>query len=425
MNQNFKWPKVQNITENAHLSPFVNLLLLEEPFFGHIFRAVNFAVDTTMPSAGVNVKDGDFHMFWNPDFMSSLPNAHVLGILKHEAFHLVFQHCTKRRLEPHRVANIAADLAINCGIPAKELPDWVFVPGKLHINPDGSPDDSATAKLIAKLPPDQSQEWYFSKLMDNPEVKEELTRGGDIVIDFDSHEGWDELSPEEKELVKGKLGELLKNAIAKADRSNGWGSISASMREKLRELVSNEVDWRAVLRHFVRASRRGTSTSTWSNLHMSNLHPDFGPASPGKKRGYVSNINVYFDQSGSMATEWVELLFAELKNFSARSDFDCYVFDTDVNLESKMKYKGRRVPQMHGVRVNCGGTDFNAPTKHANQQKDLDGYLILTDGGAEKPQRSRLKRCYILAPGQKLAFEPDAEDTVVYMKANSPITEEG
>jgi predicted metal-dependent peptidase len=71
---------------------------------------------------------------------------------------------------------------------------------------------------------------------------------------------------------------------------------------------------------------------------------------------------------------------------------------------------------MHGTRFNCGGTDFNAPTKHANSQKNLDGYIILTDGGAEKPKPSRLKRCYILAPGQKLFFEPDAEDTVIYMK---------
>jgi hypothetical protein len=43
----------------------------------------------------------------------------------------------------------------------------------------------------------------------------------------------------------------------------------------------------------------------------------------------------------------------------------------------------------------------------------------LTDGGAEKPKKSRIKRCYILAPGQKLFFEPDPEDTVVYMKPNN------
>ena len=117
MDPNFKWPKVQDISTNAQLTPFINGLLLEEPFFGHIFRHVNFTVDPKMPTAGVAVQDGDLHMYWGPEFMSSLNNKQVFGLLKHEAFHLVFQHCTKRRLEPHNLANIAADLAINCGIP--------------------------------------------------------------------------------------------------------------------------------------------------------------------------------------------------------------------------------------------------------------------------------------------------------------------
>lgn len=415
MDPSFKWPKLQDIRTNADLTPFINGLLLEEPFFGHIFRQVNFTADPQMPTAGVAVTDGDLHMYWGPEFMSSLTNRQVFGLLKHEAFHLVFQHCTKRRLEPHGVANIAADLAINCGIPEVELPAGAFIPGKLHVNPDGSPDGSETAKLVAGFPRDQSQEWYFSRLMENDKAKQELT-GADASTGFDSHEGWDDLSPEEAELVKGKLGKILRDAINKADRVNGWGTVSAEMREKLRELVSNEVDWRAVLRQFVKASRRGQSTSTWTNLHMSNLHPDYGPASPGKKRGYTSNVNVYFDHSGSMTNQWVELLFAELKNFASRTEFDCYVFDTEVNEKSKIKYKGRRTPALHGVRQQCGGTDFNAPTRHAAKQKNLDGMILLTDGGAEKPIKSKVKRCYVLAPGQKLCFEPDPEDTVVYMK---------
>ena len=103
---NFKFPKVQEISENSHLSPFINLLLLDEPFFAHIFRAVNFAKDEKVQTAGVYVREGDFNLVWSPEFMSSLSNQQVLGLLKHEAFHLVFQHCTKRRLEPHNVAKI-------------------------------------------------------------------------------------------------------------------------------------------------------------------------------------------------------------------------------------------------------------------------------------------------------------------------------
>jgi predicted metal-dependent peptidase len=414
-----KLPKVNDIRSNSDLTPYINALLLNEQFFGHIFRHVNFSPDEKIPTAGVAVSDGDFHMYWSPEFLSSLSNKQLFGLLKHEAFHLIFQHCTTRRLTPHAVANLAADLAINCGIPSDELPVGGFVPGEHHVNLDGSKDTSATAKLVATFPRDMSQEWYFSKLMEDQDAVKEMTAESTVVTEgFDSHDGWGDGGDKNNEaLVKGKIEKILKDSIDTADRTNGWGSIGSEMRSKLRELVSSEVDWKALLRQFVRASRQGSSTSTWTNIHMSSLHENFGPANPGRKRSYISNINVYFDHSGSMSNRWIELLFAELRNFASRTDFDCFVFDTAVNEKSKIRYKGRRMPELHGVRQNCGGTCFKAPTEHASKQKNLDGYIILTDGGAAKPPKSRIKRCYVLAPGQKLAFEPDPEDTVVRMKS--------
>lgn len=419
-----KWRQVQQIRTDRDLSPHVTGLLFDEAFFGHIVRHINFSASDRLDTAGVYVKDGDLFMEWSPDFMSSLTNKQVKGLLKHEVFHLVFQHCTKRSLTPHNVANLAADLAINCAIPKDELPDGGWVPGDLHKDPlTGKPDESAVAKLVASLPKHQSMEWYFTKLMDDPEAKQEMTGEGAGAAGggFDDHSGWGELKPEEAELVKGKLGELLKQAISRADKSNSWGTVPSEMRAHLREMVSNEIDWRAVLRQFVKASKRGQSTSTWTNLHMSNLHEDAGPASPGKKRGFTSNVAVYLDESGSMADEWISLLLAELANFSRRTTFTTYVFDTEVDEGSKVVWKGRGIPAKALTRARCGGTDFSAPTRHANggKVKDLDGYLILTDGGAPKPPASRLRRGYVLAPGQELAFTPDPEDFVIRLKPDA------
>ena len=416
-----KRPKLNDITTQKQLSPYITSLLFDESFFGHILRHVNFSPSEALDTAGVYVRDGDLFMDWNAEFMSSLTDKQVRGLLKHEAYHLVFQHCTKRSLTPHNVANLAADLAINCAIPKDELPDGGWIPGEVHRDPfTGEPDDLAVAKLVAKLPKHQSMEWYFTKLMEDEEAKKEMVQ--EVIVGFDSHEGWGELKPEEAELVKGKLGQILKDAISKADRSNSWGSVPSEMRDQLRELVSNEIDWRAVLRQFVKQSKRGQSTSTWTNLHMSNLHEDMGPATPGKKRGFTSNVAVYIDESGSMADEWIALLIAELANFSRRTTFPMYVFDTEVDEKSKVVWKGRgQVPRAALVRQRCGGTDFAAPTKHAHSGKikDLDGYLILTDGGAAKPERSKIRRGYVLAPGQELAFTPDPEDFVIRLKPDS------
>jgi len=433
--------KVQSITGDRELSPHITSLLFDEAFFGHVVRHINFNCSESLPTAGVYVRDGELFMDWNAEFMSSLSNKQVKGLLKHEVFHLVFQHCTKRSLQPHNVANLAADLAINCGIPAEELPAGCWVPGEMHKDPftDKLDSDDPVAKAVAKMPKHKSMEWYFTKLMDDPEAKKAMVGDGKIKIKiaglpdpgggdagepqsgegFDSHDGWGELPAEEAELIKGKLGELLKQAISAADRSNRWGSVPSEMREQLREMISNEIDWRAVLRQFVKASRRGQSTSTWTNLHMSNLHPGYGPASPGKKRSFTSNVWCYVDESGSVADEWLQMFFAELANFGRRTEFTTAVFDTEVDESTVTKWKGRGIPSKALVRARCGGTDFTAPTKHANsgKVKDLDGYLILTDGGAAKPPSSRLRRGYVLAPGTELAFDPDPEDFIIRLKA--------
>ena len=50
-------------------------------------------------------------------------------------------------------------------------------------------------------------------------------------------------------------------------------------------------------------------------------------------------------------------------------------------------------------------------------KKKFDAYMILTDGGAPKPNPSLgIKRCWILASGCQLVFESDSNDIVINMK---------
>ena len=119
-----------DIKNRSDLSPHLLQMMFDEPFFSRILRTVNIEFGKDIPTAGVMVKDGDVHMLVNPDFISTLNHLQVKGLLKHECFHLAFEHCTTRMLKPHNVANIAADLAINSDIPTKELPEGGMVLAK-------------------------------------------------------------------------------------------------------------------------------------------------------------------------------------------------------------------------------------------------------------------------------------------------------
>ena len=258
--------------------------------------------------------------------------------------------------------------------------------------------------------------WYFARLMEDEDAKEALTGGGEgeegegMPGGFDDHGGWDDLSDEDRELIKGKVKEAVKQAVKECDNSGQWGSVSQEHRGKIRELISNEIPWQSVLKQFVGMSRRADRTS-----NIRRLNRKYAGIHPGTYRNYTSSIAVYVDQSGSVSDEDLSLLFGELKSLAKRTEFTLFNFDTEVDEKSERTWRGNRAPGME--RTRYGGTDFSAPTKHANANSNrFDGYLILTDGEAPDPGPSRLKRGWVVTPGRRMYFDVSKRDFVIKMK---------
>lgn len=420
------------------LDPHLIRLMWDEPFFSKILRTVTKVKTTSIPTAGVLAKEGDIKMWWNPGFMAGLTSLQVKGLLKHECFHLIFDHTTTRRHEPHLLWNYATDLAINSMIPEDELPEGGLVPGKAF----RKLTDEEKAKMgekrvtryetvsakIQTLPRDMSAEWYFAELQD---VKDEICDEGEpgeggngepgqpgdgegngpgLPGPMDDHGGWDEMDDEERELVKGKIKQALEEAVREADRSGQWGSIGSEARGTLRDMVSKEISWKAVLKQFCGLSRRANREST-----IKRLNRKYMGIHPGAHRGYTSSIAIYIDQSGSVGDGDLELFFAELKQLARHTKFTLFNFDTEVDEKSEREWHRNRTPGLE--RTRCGGTCFKAPTVHANKNKNrFDGYLIMTDGEASDPGPTRIKRGWVLCPGTKLYFDEPKRDFVIKMK---------
>tara|TARA_B100000683_G_scaffold277137_1_gene334020 strand:+ start:1119 stop:2465 length:1347 start_codon:yes stop_codon:yes gene_type:complete len=388
-------------------------LMWDEPFFSHVLRTVTKIRTESIPTAGVLAKEGDVKMWWNPKFLAGLTADEIKGLLKHECYHLVFEHTTTRRHDPHKVWNYAADLAINSLIPENELPKGGLIPGKAfdelseehkaNMGEERIRRYEALSALIASFPKEEAAEWYFSRLMDNEDAKDAIEnkpvegeegdgegQGPAIPGTTDDHEGWDDLSEEERELVKGKVRQAVEDAVKECDKKGQWGSVGAETRGKIREMISKEVPWQSILRNFVGMSRRANRHS-----NVRRLNRKYTGIHPGVQRGYTSSIAVYIDQSGSVSENELELLFGELRNLAKQTEFVCFHFDSDVDEESEMTWRKGKTPSTH--RTRCGGTCFKSVTDHANKNKSrFDGYLILTDGYASDPGPSKLKRGWVI-----------------------------
>ena len=372
-------------------------LLMDEPFFAALSRKIEKRADSSIPTAGVRVcpDSAQFEMIYNPDFFASLPEEHVRGVLKHEFYHLIFEHVTSRKPEGvnHKVWNICADLAINSHLQG-ELPEMACMPG---VGP------------FEDLPLHKSAEWYLANFPERDDEEGEgegSSEGGEGEGEpgdgqpsngnpgsFDDHSGWDDAaqSPEQQaanQMAKERLKNAMKEAAKEASQSaKGWGSVSSEVKEDILKRLESKVDWKKVLRYFIKTSQRASRRSSVkrNNKRYAYIHP-------GKKVQRQAKIAIAIDQSGSVSDEMLSSFFAELNSLAKLAEFTVVPFDTRVD-ESKV-YVWKKGKSQNAERVLCGGTCFNAPTEYVNNHS-FDGVIILTDMEAPKPKACKAQRMWM------------------------------
>ena len=373
-------------------------LLMDEPFFAALSRRIDKRESTAIPTAGVKVdKDrGTFVMLYNPEFFDGLTDKQKLGVLKHEFYHLVFEHVTGRLPEGGmtKLWNVATDLAINSHLVG-ELPDMCCMPG------EGPFED---------LPLGKSAEWYFNKLKKEQEDDEgnegegegsgepgegdgESSGSGgsgrDFGDSFDDHSGWEEGQGDNttNEIAKERLKEAVKKAAEEAARANSWGSVSRQTRQEIMERITPKVDWKKVLRYFVKTTQRANRSST-----VKRLNKRYRYIHPGKKVNRVARIGIYIDQSGSVSDSMLAAFYSELDKLAALAEFTVVPFDDEV-ISDKV-YTWKKGERRKWERVACGGTNFDPPTDHCNAN-GFDGMIVLTDLMAPKPKNCNAQRMWM------------------------------
>ena len=377
-----------------NLNDHVHRLLMRETFLAALSRRVDKRANSSVPTAGVRVNPdtAHFELVYNPSFFEGLTDEQRTGVLMHEFYHLVFEHVTgrlpdeiagvmknqnanKEEKQLFRLWNVAADLSINCLIGKDNLPDNCCIPG---------------GEKFEDMPANQTAEWYFEKLKEKHEQQKENGEGDSDPYEgsqFDDHGGWGEVDETTAEMAKERLKEAIKGAANEAAEANSWGSVSQELRRQILERISAKVDWRKVLRYFVRTSQRADKRST-----VRRINKRFPYIHPGKKVRRNANIAVSIDQSGSVSDDMLAAFFNELNKLADIATFTVIPFDTRV-AEDKV-YTWKRGETRAWERVLTGGTDFNPPTDYVNA-RNFDGHIVLTDMCAPKPKPSKCQRMWM------------------------------
>ena len=414
-------------TEEVDVSAFdlnihIHRLLMDEPFFAALSRRMDKRASNAIPTAGVMVtEEGKLQMVYNPKFFAPLSDEAKKDILKHEFYHIVFQHVTGNRFlsfrdmapNERKIHNIAMDLSINGHLP--HLPEMACMPGK---------------GPFEHLEPFKTAEHYLKELRkmqkDPPEGEGNGEGGGegqpgdgqpgqgngnplDGMDSFDDHSGWDEVDEQTKQIAEERVKEFVKDAVEEANSSSrGWGSVPSNLRKEIVDSISTKVDWRKVLRYFVKQSQKANKRST-----VRKINKRYPYQHPGKKASRQAKIAIAIDQSGSVSDSMLAAFFAELNSLAKLAEFTVIPFDTRVDPELNWVWKKGQTRKRE--RTMCGGTCFDAPTKFVNETGGFDGLIICTDMEAPKPVRCSVQRLWITDEyhGKRPYFNPKPERMIV------------
>jgi predicted metal-dependent peptidase len=348
-------------------------LLMNEPFFAGLSRRIDKRKTTEIPTAGVTVdpKTAQFVLMYNPEFFEKLTDTQKLGVLKHEFYHLTFEHVTGRKPEGGltKTDNVCMDLAINSHLIG-ELPEMCCIPGQGQFE---------------WAEPGKSYEWYKANWQE-PEggEGEGQAEQGDS---FDDHSGWDEVDNTGNEIAKERLKEAIKKAAEEANQAGSWGSVPAQCRKDILDRLKVRVNWEKALRYFIKTSQKADKKST-----VRRINKRFPYIHPGKKVQRTAKFAVSIDQSGSVDDEMLAKFFSALDKLAKLASFTVVPFDTEVCEGHVFEWKkGKRYK---AERVRYGGTCFDAPTRWVNE-RGFDGHIVLTDLCAPKPVNSKCKRLWV------------------------------
>lgn len=330
-------------------------LYMRERFYAELLLQMDRIISKKIPTAGVCVKQR-IQLYINPDFFASLSHEEQVAILKHECQHILNNHIDRaKEMHPevynssgkdaadslingakHKVMNIAADCAINPGIP--NIPEMACMP-KLFGLEDG-----------------HTFEWYLASLKDNDKLKD--------LQEFDDHSLW-----AESEGGKEELKEKIRRAVKEAEgKTRAAGKMSSDAELLVDRFNYKPKDWKGDLKRF---TARTTETVLSSSKKKRNRR--YGIMYPGVIKEELLHIGVALDTSGSISDEALCQFMAEVANIAK------YATVTVVEADSEVKNSYLFNPKKEYKVSGRGGTAYQPAFDYFTNETDVDAVIYFGD----------------------------------------------
>jgi predicted metal-dependent peptidase len=333
-----------------------------------------------IPTACTNGRDE----MYGRAFVKKMSDRELAFVIAHEAGHKMYRHLTtwtKLHTENAQLANQAMDYVIN--LMLKDLdPNESVIAMPRYTEDTGHP--KAKKGDFMGLVDERFRGMNTKQVYDilKEEQKDGKGGGSGEGDGFDEHdwEGAEGLSDEEKQELAREIDQAIRQGLIAHQKNIGKGG--GMLDRELEDLLAPKIDWREVLREFVKATCANKDTSSWRRVNRRFLSTGmYMPSMIGEK---VGHLVVAIDTSGSIGGPELAEFLSEVKSIAEEVNPECVdLLYWDGHVAGHEKYEGSEVSNIVSSTKprGGGGTDPSCVSKYLRDENiKPEAVIVLTDG---------------------------------------------
>jgi predicted metal-dependent peptidase len=345
-------------------------LLLRHPFFGNMATRLKLVDATSWLSTLAT--DGR-HFYYNNDFVNRLTPKECEFGFAHEVLHNVFDHMGRRDSRDPKLANIAADYAVNQICKDERIGEF---PSFIQVFQDNKYRGWSYEQIYEELY-DKADKIDMSQLGELLDEHLDGDGDGDGEGDGDQEggKGRPTLTAEEKKAIRDEI----KEAMVAAAQAAGAGKIPAGVRRMISDFTEPKMDWRQLLRMNIQSIFR----SNFSFARPNRKSQHCGAILPGMMNEETIDISVAIDMSGSISDEQANDFISEVKGIMDEyRDFKLDIWCFDTNVYNYAQFAGDNADDITQYKVKGGGgTDFDVNFSFMKENDIVPKkFIMFTDG---------------------------------------------
>lgn len=334
-------------------------IALKLPFFAVFLVRMN-VTETTDPKRVKTMATNGKNIWWNADFVRSITDAQIDGVLVHEVLHIICKHHLRVEKRDHKKWNRACDYVI----------DPIVMDTGLKI-----PSGPGFEHHLDRTWTGKTAEYVYARLPDKDENGNPYPSGMGDVIQAENEDG-KALSETEAKLEEANINQMI--TVAEQAQKN-IGKLPGGLQQIIREARESQVPFEDILERFIGGDKpegHNFSRPARHQWHNSRLFM------PAQQKTGVGHIVVAIDTSNSMSDEELRMAFGETKtlieDFMPESVTIIYA-DSGVQRVEVFE-KGEEIDRLN-IKGKGGTRVQPAITWAENLKHPVNRFIYITDMG--------------------------------------------